>query len=201
MSSKSSGAVTWKVIASHDPPVIIPESDSMVKYGLKDFKLGQYKKSKILTSIFLKLSFKDWKSKVAKMNEAVEASKAKTRQFSPAEFLVDLGILVGAAEFAQRGCDLFAMKDRASEGEQFEVWASLYPEPHFEKYMSFYRWKEFRRFFQLFLPMKPGRLLIHGISFQLQSMNLMKFVEQYCLDHCGSHWMRPCLLGDHVKQL
>jgi hypothetical protein len=41
VSSKSSGAITWKVIASLDPPVIIPESEPMVKYGLKDFNLGQ----------------------------------------------------------------------------------------------------------------------------------------------------------------
>jgi hypothetical protein len=61
--------------------------------------------------------------------------------------LVCLGILIGAAEFAQKVCDLFATKDQASEGDQFEVWASLCPEPHFEKYMSFYRCKEFRPFF------------------------------------------------------
>jgi hypothetical protein len=63
-----------------------------------------------------------------------------------------LGILIGAAEFAQRGCDLFATKDQAAEEEQFEVWAS-----GFEKYMSFCSWKEFHHFFQLFLLMKPGR--------------------------------------------
>ena len=51
--------------------------------------------------------------------------------------------------------------------------------------------RNFVFFYQLFLSMKPGRLLIHGISFQLQLMNLTKFVEQYCLDHCGSYWMRP----------
>jgi hypothetical protein len=77
VSTKSSGTITWKVITSLDPPIIIPESEPTVN-DLKDFNVGQYNKSKIHTSIFLKLSFKDWKSKVVKMNEAVEASKANT---------------------------------------------------------------------------------------------------------------------------
>ena len=80
------------------------------------------------------------------MNEAVVDSKTKCRQFSPSEFLMGLGILIGAAEFAQRGCDLFSVKDQGGEMEQ-ELWPSICPEPHFEAYMSFYRWKEFRHFF------------------------------------------------------
>jgi hypothetical protein len=59
------------------------------------------------------------------------------------EFLTGLGILIGAAEFAQRWCDLFSTKDSADEDE---LWPTLCGEPHFEKYMSFYRWKEFKRF-------------------------------------------------------
>jgi hypothetical protein len=74
---------------------------------------------------------------------AVLASKAKTRLFSETEFLTGLGILIGAAEFAQRGCDVFSTKDSADEDE---LWPTLCGEPHFEKYMSFYRWKEFKRF-------------------------------------------------------
>jgi hypothetical protein len=37
---------------------------------------------------------------VENMNEAVLASKAKTRPFSDAEFLTGLGILIRAAELA-----------------------------------------------------------------------------------------------------
>jgi hypothetical protein len=65
------------------------------------------------------------------------------RLFSEMEFLTGLGILIGAAEFSQRGCDLFSTKDSADEDE---LWPTLCGEPHFEKYMSFYRWKEFKHF-------------------------------------------------------
>ncbi len=78
------------------------------------------------------------------MNDAVLASKAKTQQFTEAEFLTGLGISIGAAEFAQRGCHLFSVKDTGAEDE---VWTLLCTEPHFEKFMSFYRWKEFHHFF------------------------------------------------------
>jgi hypothetical protein len=74
---------------------------------------------------------------VKKMNEAMLASKAKTQQFSEAEFLTGLAILIGAAGFAQRGCDLFSQNNNNDEEE--EMWASLCAEPHFEKFMSCYR--------------------------------------------------------------
>jgi len=53
----------------------------------------------IFAIMFLKLAFKDWKAKVALMNEAVQALAAKNKKFSEAEFLIRLGILIGAAEF------------------------------------------------------------------------------------------------------
>jgi hypothetical protein len=71
-----------------------------------------------------------------KINEAVVASTAKMQLFSASEFLVCFAILIGAAEFAQRGCDLFVVKDG---GQEEEEWACLCAEPHFEKIMSFYR--------------------------------------------------------------
>jgi hypothetical protein len=65
--------------------------------------------------------------------------------FSQKEFLVGLAVLIGAAEFAQRGCDLFSVKDQLTEDgeEENEAWKSLCAEPHFERFMSFGRWKEF----------------------------------------------------------
>jgi hypothetical protein len=95
--------------------------------------------------IFLKLAFKDWEAKVALMNEAVQALAAKIKKISEAEFLIGLAILIGAAEFAQRGCDLFSVKDQGTDNE--DKWTSMCTDPHFEKYMCFYRWNEFQRFF------------------------------------------------------
>ncbi len=91
--------------------------------------------------------FKDWRKKVEKLNEAVVASKCKCRLFTPKEFLVGLGIIIGVAEFAKRGSDLFAVKDQGGEEDEGDVWALLCHEPHIEKFMPFSRWKDFRRFF------------------------------------------------------
>jgi hypothetical protein len=122
---------------------------NIIGSGLKGFRLEHFKKSEVISSIFLMLLFKDWKEKVVKMNEAVAASKAKCKLFSQKEFLVGLAVLIGAAEFAQRGCDLFSVKDQLTEDgeEENEAWKFLCAEPHFERFMSFGRWKEFRRFF------------------------------------------------------
>ena len=146
--TRNNGAMTWTVIASHDPSDVIPEKEHN-EYGLKSFKCGDYKRSEILCLVFLKLLFKDWRTKVEKMNAAVAASKIKCKPFTEKDFLTGLAILIGAAEFAKRGSDLFSAKDQLMEEgeEEDENWASLCPDPHFEKFMPFGRWKEFRRFF------------------------------------------------------
>jgi len=146
--TRNNGSMTWTVIASHDPPDVIPEKEHN-EYGLKGFKLKSFKRSEVISSVFLMLLFKDWRKKVEKMNAGVSASKTKCRPFTEKEFLTGLGILIGAAEFAKKGSDLFSVKDQfVEEGDDDDdKWASLCPEPHFEKFMSFGRWKDFRRFF------------------------------------------------------
>jgi hypothetical protein len=85
---------------------------------------------------------------MGKMNEAVAASKAKCKVFSNKTLLVGLGIMMGATDFAKRGCDLFSVKDLENEDESENgIWKSLCVEPLFERFMSFGRWKEFWRFF------------------------------------------------------
>jgi hypothetical protein len=136
--------MTWTVISCNDPPDVIPEQEYAM-YGLKGFKCEDYKKSEVLAMMFLKLMFKTWKQKVEKLNAAVAASKIKCKPFTESEFLTGLGILIGAAEFAKRGSELFSVKDQVEEEE--EIWTSLCADPHFEMFMPFGRWKEFRRFF------------------------------------------------------
>jgi hypothetical protein len=80
---------------------------------------------------------------VKRMNESV-GSESKTRQISNSEFLIGFVILIGAVEFARRGCDSFSVKDG---GQEEEVLASLCADPHLIKFMSFYRWKEFCHFY------------------------------------------------------
>jgi hypothetical protein len=80
------------------------------------------------------------------MNAAIEAAKVKCRPFSDKGFLIGLAIMVGAAEFAKQGSDLFGVRDKEEEDEG-EIWASLCPDPYFEKYMAFGQWKEFKDHF------------------------------------------------------
>ena len=121
--------------------------------------------------------FKDWRKKVEKLNEAVVASKCKCRLFTPKEFLVGLGIIIGVAEFAKRGSDLFAVKDQVGEEDEDDVWASLCHELHFEKFMPFSRWKDFRRFFPEIFVDDEKKILTHGTNFHQQLTNSMKFVK------------------------
>ena len=107
-----------------------------------------FRKSEILCLTFLRLIFNNYEEKVEKMNEAISATKVKCRPFTQKKLLIGLAILIGAAEFAKRGSDLFSVKDQmVDEEEESEVWTSLCSEPHFERFMAFGRWKEFRRFF------------------------------------------------------
>jgi len=138
--------MTWIVIASHDPPYVLPEKEHN-KYGLKGFKIGNFKRSEVLCSVFLMLLFKDWRKRVEEMNVAVVGSKAKCRAFTDKKFLTGLAILIGAAEFAKR--EFFSIKDQfVEEGDDDDKkWPSLCPKLHFEKFMSFGQWKDFRRYF------------------------------------------------------
>jgi hypothetical protein len=70
--------MTWKVFESIDNNNVIPEHNNL-QFGLKDFSCGDYRKSEIITKIFLCLMFRDWTEKLEKLNNAVVASKAKCR--------------------------------------------------------------------------------------------------------------------------
>jgi hypothetical protein len=61
--TRNNGAMTWTVIASHDPPDVIPEKEHGVKYGLKGFQPCDFKRSEVFCLLFLKLLFKDWAEK------------------------------------------------------------------------------------------------------------------------------------------
>jgi hypothetical protein len=82
------------------------------------------------------------------MNAAVEASKAKCKRFSCEEFLIGLGLMIGTAEFSQKGVDLFGGKkgEVEEDDEELDLWPSICPNPHFEQFMAFSRFKDFRRF-------------------------------------------------------
>jgi len=90
--------------------------------------------------------------------------------------LTGLVILIGAAEFAQKGCDLFSQNN--SNDEEEEMWTSLCAEPHFEMFMSFYRWKEFCHFSPSMFADDARKEVIPGINFWALLTNSMRFVNQ-----------------------
>jgi hypothetical protein len=147
VTSRKNGSLTWKVVESHSPPGEELITKSSASYGLKDFNIGSYKKSEVLSHMFLELMFLDWKDMVNKMNVAVAASKAKCKKFSNEEFFIGLGIIIGGAEFSQKGVDLFSVKNMDDDDdEELNQWPSISPSPQFEQYMVFGRFKDFRRF-------------------------------------------------------
>jgi hypothetical protein len=115
----------WTVISSNDPEDVIPEKEDGTKYGMKGYHPSQYKKSEIFCILFLKLLFKDWTKKVKKINAVISVSSAKCRLSTEKEILTGLGSMIGAAEFAKRGSNLFSVKDQAAlDGEdEEENWA------------------------------------------------------------------------------
>jgi hypothetical protein len=148
--SRKHGNIIWKVVDCHMPPDDKLISSSKISYGLKGFSRGDFKKSEVLAHLFLELTFVDWKSKVDKMNAEVVASKAKCKRFSYEEFIIGLGLIIGASDFSQKGVDLFGMKnvdnDDDDDDDDVEQWPAISPSPQFEQYMAFSRFKDFRRF-------------------------------------------------------
>ncbi len=90
------------------------------------------------------MTFLDWYEKVNKLNATIATEKCKCKKFSEEEFLVGLALMIGAAEFSQKGVDLFGSKDVEEEDE--DVWHSICASPHFKQCMAFTRFKDFRRF-------------------------------------------------------
>ena len=166
VTSRKNGSLTWKVVESHSPPGVEVITKSSMSYGLKDFQMGNYKKSEVLAKIFLDLMFLDWKDMVNKMNDAVAASKTKCKKFSNEEFLVGLGIIIGAAEFSQKGVDLFSVKNIDDDDEDdLQQWpsSSIWLSAVLRIFVVFYH---------SFLQMKVRKRVIPGGSFRVRLKNL-----------------------------
>jgi hypothetical protein len=81
--SRKNVSMKWTVISSHEPlDYTLEELDHNATYGLKDFDMSMFRRSELLAYLFLTLAFFDWKSKVEKMNVAIEKAKAKCKTFS-----------------------------------------------------------------------------------------------------------------------
>ena len=136
MGNRSSGTMKWKVITNYEPPdeCLLQDISTRKEFGLKNFSTMNHKRSEVLAEIFLNLMFMDWRNKVDKMNQWVDDEKCKCRKFTKEEFLIGLALIIGAAEFSQKGVDLFGNKELTDEDDD-DLWHSISASPHFEQYM------------------------------------------------------------------
>ncbi len=171
VTSRKNGCLAWTVVESHSPPVDELTSKASASYGLKDFCFSNYRKSEVLAHIFLELMFQDWKQMVHAMNLAVETSKAKYKKFTNEEFLTGLGLIIGSAEFSQKGVDLFGTKK--DDDNEFHQWPSISPAHSLSSLWSSAVSKTFKGFCPAYLQMKARKRVIPGGSFQVLLNNLI----------------------------
>jgi len=147
-------SIIWTVIEKHEPLEYIRPLEENQSVGWKDYKqLEEKPKNIVLASLFLDLMFKDKdavKEMVAKMNHEIERTRdAKVKLFSPEEFLVGLGLIIGAAEFDHQGKKCWINSDHfvsdGSSNKEYDF-SSLVQHPNFDRYMPYCRFKDFRRF-------------------------------------------------------
>jgi hypothetical protein len=110
-----------------------------------------------------------WKVRLSKMNQAIDNNKQKVRH---QEFLIGLAIIIGAAEFAQNGKELFQKSGNASLEDEDVTWNTLTNHPHFKRHMSLPRFKEFRKFLPAMYVNESERNVTHGTNSVMPLMNL-----------------------------
>jgi hypothetical protein len=120
--------VKSKVISDHEPEEVL--QDEVGKFGLNDFDFKNYEQDEVLSHLFLKLTFVNWRQKVELFNAAYKKSGFKGRLFTRQEFLVALGLLSASAEFSHNGKDLFKRGDQKKiDGDDKENCESLVSHP------------------------------------------------------------------------
>jgi hypothetical protein len=86
-----------------------------------------------------------------KLNTAVDEWNdkergARVRHFSEREFFIGIGIMIAAAGFNCRGCELWATRNEISECfSDPKTWMTINESPNFGRYMGENRFKEYRK--------------------------------------------------------
>ena len=121
--------------------------------------------------------------------------KKKVRPFTEVEFLLALGIFIGAAEFGVQGANLWKEGDKV--GSELEEWPSMIPHPEFDEVMKLYRWKEFRHFYLSFINTSiSNKKTTRGGNLTVQSRLLIIIVMTKCKSLSGCVLMKQCVPGD-----
>jgi len=167
--------ILWTVIDSHVPDnllEVLPENRSI---GWKDITtLKAIPKNQLLARLFLGLMYKDTeelKALVRKMNNNIKSTRdSRAKIFSPEEFIVGLGLLIGAAAFHQQGRHCWKEKeDERTDLTTEEEFYSLISHPNFDKYISKTHLRSSDVLFLPFTSMKRNskrirRIEIHGLK-------------------------------------
>jgi hypothetical protein len=154
------------VIDEWDPVDALVDEDRTV-YGLKSFNPKEYPQKEVPSQLFLHIALADWHVTLEKINDAIihhnSNKNKKVKLFSPEEFLIAFGLLVGA-----RGSQLWEMMRDSMGGEH---WESMVPEANFNTHMKLYHFKDFKISITFFLLLTKAKLLkiimIHGGNSQM----------------------------------
>ena len=66
------------------------------------------------------------------MNEYIRSQRSsKCKDFTETEFIVRLGLIIGAAKFSQQGKELFANSDKIDLEDEGDL-SSMVPHPNFQ---------------------------------------------------------------------
>jgi hypothetical protein len=108
--------------------------------------LYEYSHGEVFGKLFLSLTFPDWTQKLELLNTAIKQKNSKNpksqrvRIFSESEFLVCLGLIVGAPEYGVKGSSLWQNSiGKKNEGD----WQSIMPHPNFDRFILEYRFRQF----------------------------------------------------------
>jgi hypothetical protein len=140
--------IRWHVIAES---VADLEEDATTMLGLRDTSLLNVAKEEAMRKLFLHLLAPRWQDKLQKMNAAIEWQNSSERgtqicTFSEPEFLVALGLIIGAVEYGTKGSSLWLNGKKSIEAD----WCSILPHPNFDRFKREYRFKQFRQFLPSF---------------------------------------------------
>ena len=155
-------SMEWTVIQEYNnlQPVPVRNEDFL---GIRDLKLKQRISQSALSmaDLFLHLTFKDgeWERSLESMNKKIlnhndslsssrnskgsGGGRRAIQPFSAKEFLIALALLIGAADCAEKGENLWFTK---SNKKWKKHWVSISPCADFGRYMKLYRFKQFRQF-------------------------------------------------------
>ena len=154
-------SMVWTVIPEYLNLRPIPTRNEEF-LGIRDLKLKERLANSALSlaDLFLELSFKngEWQRGLATMNRKISAHndslsssrsskgsgvRRAVHQFTGKEFLIGLALLIGAADCADKGENLWFTK---SNKKWKKHWVSISPPANFGRYMKLYRFKQFRQF-------------------------------------------------------